>query len=74
MCIRIFLGAILCLLAPVGAPAAEQSRLTVYTVNYPLQYFAQRIAGEHAEVIFPAPSDVDPAFWQPTAEVIGDFQ
>jgi len=49
-------------------------RLVVYTVNYPLQYFAQRIAGDHAEVVFPAPPDVDPAFWQPDAATIGDFQ
>jgi len=52
--------------------AAE--RLVVYTVNYPLQYFAQRIAGDHAEVVLPVPPDVDPAFWQPDAETIGHFQ
>ncbi len=52
--------------------AAE--RLVIYTVNYPLQYFAQRIAGDHAEVVFPVPPDVDPAFWQPDAETIGHFQ
>ena len=36
--------------------------LTVYVVNYPLQYFAERIGGEHVEVVFPAPGpdrDVD---------------
>jgi len=48
--------------------------LTVYTVNYPLQYFAQRIAGDHARVMFPAPPDVDPAFWMPDRETIGDYQ
>lgn len=48
--------------------------LTIYTVNYPLQYFAQRIAGDHAQVIFPAPADVDPAFWTPDRETIGDYQ
>ena len=48
--------------------------LTVYTVNYPLQYFAERIAGERASVKFPAPRDVDPAFWRPSAETIIDFQ
>jgi zinc transport system substrate-binding protein len=51
-----------------------QDRLVIYTVNYPLQYFAQRIAGEYADVIFPAPADADPAFWQPSAEVIADYQ
>jgi zinc transport system substrate-binding protein len=54
--------------------AAEQGRLTVYTVNYPLQCFTQRIAGEHADVVYPAPSDVDPALWQPTVEIIAGYQ
>ena len=58
----------------VGPVGADGSRLTVYTVNYPLQYFAQRIAGERAEVVFPAPGDVDPAFWQPSAEDIASYQ
>ena len=52
--------------------AAE--RLTIHTVNYPLQYFAQRIAGEHAEVVFPAPPQVDPAFWMPDKQTIRDYQ
>jgi len=57
-----------------GSVGVAAERLIAYTVNYPLQYFAQRIAGDHAEVVFPAPPDVDPAFWQPDAETIGDFQ
>ena len=52
---------------------AEQP-LTIYTVNYPLQYFAQRIAGEHAQVIFPGPADEDPAFWMPDTETIRRYQ
>ena len=51
-----------------------EERLVVYTVNYPLQYFAQRIAGEHADVVFPVPPGEDPAFWQPDATAIGDIQ
>ncbi len=50
------------------------SPLIVYTVNYPLAYFAERIAGEFAEVRFPAPADLDPAHWSPTPETIADFQ
>lgn len=61
----------LLLAAPLGA-AAE--KLVVYTVNYPLRYFAERIAGNHAEVNFPGPIDVDPAFWQSDAVTIGGFQ
>jgi zinc transport system substrate-binding protein len=62
---------ILCWGASAGV-AAE--RLVVYAVNYPLQYFAERIAGDHAEVVLPVPSGVDPAFWQPDAAAIGGFQ
>jgi zinc transport system substrate-binding protein len=57
-----------------GAPAAAAERLVVYAVNYPLQYFAQRIAGDYAEVVLPVPTGVDPAFWQPDAAGIGGFQ
>jgi zinc transport system substrate-binding protein len=54
--------------------AAGQEKLTVYAVNYPLQYFAQRIAGEQAEVILPVPPAIDPAFWQPDVTAITGFQ
>jgi zinc transport system substrate-binding protein len=43
-------------------------------VNYPLQYFAERIGGELAEVVFPAPSDTDPAYWSPEPETISAYQ
>lgn len=46
----------------------------VFTVNYPLSYFAKRIGGELIEVHFPAPQDVDPAFWKPDAKMIGAYQ
>ena len=52
---------------------AEQP-LTIYTVNYPLQYFAQRIVGKHAQVTFPGPADEDPAFWMPDTETIQRYQ
>jgi len=47
---------------------------TVYVVNYPLQYFTQRIAGNHVQVVFPAPPDEDPAFWKPDVDTISAFQ
>lgn len=47
---------------------------TVYSVNYPLQYFAQRISGDLVQVEFPAPSDEDPAFWTPDADAIAGYQ
>jgi len=52
--------------------AAE--KLTVYVVNYPLQYFAERIGGEHVNVVFPAPADIDPAHWMPDKKTISDYQ
>jgi len=51
-----------------------QAQPTVYTVNYPLQYFAERIGGAQVRVVFPAPSGVDPAFWAPDVETIASFQ
>ncbi len=47
---------------------------SVYVTNYPLKYFAGRIAGAHAKVVFPAPKDVDPAFWVPDLEAIQGYQ
>ena len=65
---------ILCAVLSAPVLASGQNRLTVYVVNYPLQYFAQRIAGEHAEVTFPTTGDEDPALWQPTIEIIAGYQ
>jgi zinc transport system substrate-binding protein len=71
---RVLLRAILCAVLSTSAMAAGRGQLTVYTVNYPLQYFAQRIAGEHADVIFPVPAGEDPAFWQPPVDIIAGYQ
>jgi zinc transport system substrate-binding protein len=46
----------------------------IYTVNYPLAYFAERIAGGSVKVVFPVPPGVDPATWLPDAETIADYQ
>jgi len=64
---------IACVLLKPGEGCAGE-RLNIYVVNYPLQYFAERIAGEHARVVFPAPTDVDPAYWMPDAKTISDYQ
>jgi zinc transport system substrate-binding protein len=52
--------------------AAE--RLSVYTVNYPLAYFAERIGSDQVKVVFPAPADVDPAYWMPDQATITAYQ
>ena len=48
--------------------------LTVYVVNYPLKYFAERIGDEHVKVVFPAPAEVDPAYWIPDTATIAAYQ
>jgi zinc transport system substrate-binding protein len=53
---------------------ADDSKLSVYTVNYPLKYFAERIGGDLVTVEFPAPPDVDPVYWSPDAETISAYQ
>jgi zinc transport system substrate-binding protein len=57
-------------------PVADETpnRLVVFTVNYPLAYFAERIGGDEVEVVFPAPPNEDPAFWSPDAESIAAYQ
>lgn len=54
--------------------ALGEESLSVYVVNYPLQYFAERIGGEEVVVHFPAPGDVDPAYWHPVDAVILEYQ
>jgi zinc transport system substrate-binding protein len=60
--------------SPSARAIASEAELVVYTVSYPLAYFAERIGGNAVAVRFPAPADVDPAFWKPEAEVIADYQ
>ena len=75
------LAALLLALFAVGLslPGALKSgkadgKIIVYTTNYPMTYFARRIAGEHAEVVFPVPDDVDPAFWIPDKKTVAAYQ
>lgn len=69
-CVMItFLVAVL----PVATALADQE-LKIYTVNYPLAYFAERLAGDQAQVEFPAPADVDPAFWMPDSDTVRAYQ
>ncbi len=53
---------------------SKSGKPQVLVANYPLQYFAQRIAGDAVEVRFLAPKDEDPAFWQPDEAAITAFQ
>lgn len=54
--------------------ATEETPLNVYAVNYPIKFFAETIAGPHAKVTLPMPTDIDPAFWAPQSEDIAALQ
>ncbi|MEJ6392649.1 metal ABC transporter substrate-binding protein [Gymnodinialimonas sp. 2305UL16-5] len=49
----------------IGGRVVAQQRLRIAAVNYPLAYFAERLAGDLADVTFNVPGDVDPSFWRP---------
>jgi zinc transport system substrate-binding protein len=68
--------AIMALCLPFTSTAGNEtsSKLTIYVVSYPLKYFAERIAGDKATVVFPAPSEGDPAYWMPNAKTITKYQ
>ncbi len=58
----------------VADARSSKGKPTVYVVNYPLQYLAERIGGSLVDVRFPAPADVDPAYWEPSVDVIAGYQ
>lgn len=65
---------IVSILLAVSFTASADEKLSVYAVNYPLAYFAERIGGSSVNVVLPVPADIDPAFWEPDASVIAEFQ
>ncbi|MDH3935265.1 MAG: metal ABC transporter substrate-binding protein, partial [Gammaproteobacteria bacterium] len=58
----------------MSASVSAEDKPVVYTVNYPLYYFAERIAGDLVEVVLPVPASIDPAFWQPDSAAVSAFQ
>lgn len=54
----------------------SSSQKLIYSVNYPLYYFATQITKNVSrfKVVFPVPQDWDPAFWKPTSKDIKNFQ
>ena len=71
---RVIIAAATAFAAITGAPAKTAETVSIYTVNYPLAYFAERLTGDAATVAFPAPADRDPAFWKPSIAEIGAYQ
>ncbi|MGI9240786.1 MAG: metal ABC transporter substrate-binding protein [Verrucomicrobiales bacterium] len=55
------------------ADGSEPGNVVVATC-YPMQYFTERIAGEHLDVQCPLPDGADPIFWQPDVASIQQFQ
>jgi zinc transport system substrate-binding protein len=56
------------------AEAEADAQLTLYAVNYPLKYLAERIGGEIVTAVFPAPPGIDPAYWSPEPEQVAAYQ
>lgn len=54
--------------------ASAQDRPRVVAVTYPLQFFAERLLGDAAEVVFPVPPETDPSFWRPSISDISSIQ
>jgi zinc transport system substrate-binding protein len=57
-----------------GQDRSDQPTTVVLAVNYPLEYFAQRIGADLVDATFPGPADGDPAFWEPGVDAIVLFQ
>jgi len=60
--------------APANVTVAGTAKKRVAVVNYPLQYFTKRIAGDRVDIFFPVPQNEDPAFWKPQDKDIVDYQ
>ncbi|MEM1389004.1 MAG: metal ABC transporter substrate-binding protein [Pseudomonadota bacterium] len=74
MIARAAAGAVCSVLMLWAGALAAQERPSIVAVNYPLSYFAERLAGAEADVTFPVPGDVDPSFWRPSIADISAIQ
>jgi zinc transport system substrate-binding protein len=52
----------------------SNDKLKVFAVNYPLYYFAEQIGGDYIDLIYPIPNDIDPAYWEPSEQALGEIQ
>ena len=68
------LTAILAAIVLTTSAALAQDKHRIIAVNYPLQYFAERLLGDAAEVIYPVPKGFDPSFWRPSIADISSVQ
>ena len=58
----------------LALPAAAQDRPVVVADSYPMAYFAERLAGDAAEVRLAVPEGRDPASWRPALADITAIQ
>jgi len=58
----------------LASQAAIAKPLVVQASNYPLYYFAKRVATDSFDVQYRVPNEVDPAFWRPGDEDLFAFQ
>jgi zinc transport system substrate-binding protein len=65
-----------CEQTPIEQPVALEpdELLSIYTVNYPLAWVAERIGGSQVRVTLPVPPGIDPAKWRPEPEAIVAYQ
>ncbi len=52
----------------------ENNLKRIALVNYPLHFFASQIGGSKVEALYPIPTNVDPAYWEPATEDIILYQ
>jgi zinc transport system substrate-binding protein len=67
------LAAVACSQEPAQTPAtgpSPEGPLTVVAVNAPLASLARAVGGPAVEVVFPAPPEIDPAYWTPDPETV----
>ncbi|QXP87227.1 metal ABC transporter substrate-binding protein [Methylococcus capsulatus] len=69
-----FVIALLAAASAWGAGAVSEHPLKIVASNYPLAYFAERLAGSWATVTLPAPADADPAYWRPDVKAVSAMQ
>jgi zinc transport system substrate-binding protein len=62
------------ILFATALPAFGQKKTVVQSTNYPLHYFAERLATDAFELNYVVEPEIDPAFWKPGKSDVGAFQ
>jgi len=62
------------ILFATALPAFGQKKTVVQSTNYPLYYFAERLATEAFVLNYVVDPEIDPAFWKPAKSDVSAFQ